>query len=75
MAMVYIDITDLLQWTKRRTGIQRMTHDIIVEYAKLRDIRLVYFSFSLKKFFEVSVEDYLTRMTGEGSKEISGLSL
>lgn len=72
MARVYIDITELLKWTIRRTGVQRVTHEVIMEYSKQQDIGLIYFSVSLKKFFEVDVEDYVNRTLEAIQKDSQG---
>ncbi len=66
---VWIDVTDLLRWRQRKTGTQRVVHEVIAAYAALRPIRLFYFSPRLQTCFAVEAAEFLA---GAAAAEAAG---
>lgn len=57
---LWIDLTDLLLWKERKTGVQRVVHNLVAAYSERRDdLGAFYFSQRLRTFFEVRPSAYL----------------
>ena len=55
---MWIDATDMMRWTQRKTGVQRVIHDLISTFCSISDTRLFYFSQVSGMFLEVNASDY-----------------
>jgi hypothetical protein len=68
---LWIDVTDLVVWRQRKTGTQRVIHEVIAAYSAIREVSLFYFSQRMSMFFEVDPAEFLARAArAEESDEI-----
>jgi glycosyltransferase involved in cell wall biosynthesis len=66
---IFIDVTDLLTWKGRHTGIQRVTRDIVTAFLALHPVRLLHFAGSAIGYVEVSVEFYHSALNENGATQ------
>jgi glycosyltransferase involved in cell wall biosynthesis len=66
---IFIDVTDLLTWKGRHTGIQRVTRDIVTAFLALQPARLLHFAGKSIGYVEVSVELFRGALNESGAKQ------
>ena len=66
---IFIDVTDLLTWKGRHTGIQRVTRDIVAAFLALHPVRLLHFADRAIGYVEVSGEFYRDALNENGATQ------